>query len=138
MMSKKDKPPYKFIFTGRSLVPEMEYDRQALEGLAVGQDVGVEIKQWRNMSRLRAYWATLHDCVQATGCAPHKEALDAYLRPAVGHCDFIRMPNGSFQAIPRAINTKDCDEPEMISYFLAVEERLAKDFGFVSERKIAA
>jgi hypothetical protein len=116
----------------------MEYDLQALFGVAEGQRVRVEVKQWRRLSRLRAYWATLHDCVQATGCAPHKEALDAYLRPAVGHCDFIRMPNGSFQAIPRAINTKDCDEPEMISYFLAVEERLAKDFGFVSERRIAA
>lgn len=91
-MSKKDKPPYKFIFDGRGLVPEMEFDRQALAGLHVGQGVKVEIGQWRNLDRLRAYWATLNDC----------------------------------------------DEPEMIAFFLAVEERLAKDFGFVSERKLAA
>jgi hypothetical protein len=137
-MSKRDKPPYKFIFNGKGLVPEMEYDWQALEGLQIGQGVKVEIGQWRNLSRLRAYWATLQDCINATGCAPHKEALDAYLRPAVGHCDFIRMPNGQFSAVPRAINTKDCDEPEMIAFFQAVEERLAKDFGFVSEKRIAA
>lgn len=137
-MAKKDKPPYKFIFDGRALVPEMDFDRQALLGLVVGQSVKVEIGQWRSLDRLRAYWATLQDCVEATGCAPHKEALDAYLRPAVGHCDFIRMPNGSFQAVPRAINTKDCDEPEMIAFFQAVEERIAKDFGFVSEKRIAA
>ena len=136
-MAKKDKPVYKFIFTGRALVPEMEYDMQALAGLAIGQAVKVEIGQWRNMARLRAYWATLQDCIDATACAPHKEALDAYLRPAVGHCDFIRMPNGSFQAVPRAINTMDCNEPEMIAFFQAVEERLAKDFGYVSERAAA-
>lgn len=137
-MAKKDKPVYKFIYNGFGLDPEMEYDRQALAGLKIGQAVKVEIGQWRNMARLRAYWATLQDCVDATGCAPHKEALDAYLRPAVGHCDFIRMPNGSFQAVPRAINTMDCNEPEMIAFFQAVEERLAKDFGYVSERKVAA
>lgn len=136
-MAKKDKPVYKFIFNGKGLFPEMEYDMQALAGLAIGQAVKVEIGQWRNMARLRAYWATLQDCVDATGCAPHKEALDAYLRPAVGHCDFIRMPNGSFQAVPRAINTMDCNEPEMIAFFQAVEERLAKDFGYVSERVAA-
>lgn len=137
-MAKKDKAPYKFIYTGKSLVPEMEYDRQCLSGLTVGQGVKVEVLQWRNMDRLRAYWATLQDCIDATGCAPHKEALDAFLRPAVGHCDFVRLSNGTFQAVPRPINTKDCDEPEMIAFFLAVEEVLARQFGFVSERKIAA
>lgn len=137
-MAKRDRAPYKFIFTGKSLVPEMEYDRQSLAGLTVGQGVKVEILQWRNMDRLRAYWATLQDCIDATGCAPHKEALDAFLRPAVGHCDFVRLSNGTFQAVPRPINTKDCDEPEMIAFFLAVEEVLARQFGFVSDRKIAA
>lgn len=137
-MSKKDKPPYKFIFTGRALVPEMQYDWQALEGLKPGQDVGVEIQQWRNKARLRAYWATLHECVQATGCAPHKEALDAYLRPACGHCDFVYFKDGTWRPVPKPLNVKDCDEPQMIAYFLAAEERMAKDFGFVSEKRIAA
>lgn len=137
-MAKKDKPPHKFIFTGRALVPEMEIDAQCLAGLKVGQGVRVEIMQWRNLDRLRAYWATLKECVDATGCAPSKEALDAFIRPCVGHCDYVRLANGTFQAVPRPINTTDCNEPEMIAFFQAAEEALAKHFGFVSERKQAA
>jgi hypothetical protein len=138
MAKKTDRAVYSFTRRGNALYPDMDYDLHALDGIVQGQSVDIEVKHFRSHRRLRAYWATLQDCVDATGAAPHKEALDAYLRPAVGHCDFIRMPNGSFQAVPRAINTKDCDEPEMIAFFQAVEERLAKDFGFVSERKLAA
>lgn len=138
MAKGKDKPVYKFIRKGNALYPEMDIDLRALDGIAQGQGVRVEIGQWRNLDRLRAYWCTLQDCVDATGCAPHKEALDAYLRPAVGHCEYVRLANGTYQAVPRAINTRDCDEPEMIAFFLAAEERLASEFGFVSERKSAA
>jgi hypothetical protein len=137
-MAKKEKAIYKFVRRGNSLIPEMEFDLRALDGIAQGQGVRVEIGQWRNMDRLRAYWCTLQDCIDATGCAPHKEALDAFVRPAVGHCDYVRLANGNFQAVPRPINTRDCDEPEMIAFFQAVEECLARNFGFVSERKSAA
>lgn len=132
---RKDKPVYAFIRKGSGLFPELEYDLQALDGIAQGQRIKLDIQQWRNLDRLRAYWATLQECINATGCAPHKEALDAYLRPAVGHCDYVRLANGSFQAVPRPINTADCDEPEMIAFFQAAEERLASDFGFVSEHR---
>jgi len=137
-MAKREKCPFKFVRKGNSLFPEMEFDARALDGIAQGQGVRVEIGQWRNLDRLRAYWCTLQDCVDATGCAPHKEALDAYLRPAVGHVDIVRLANGRYQAVPRPINTRDCDEPEMIAFFQAIEECLAREFGFVSERKIAA
>jgi len=134
-----EKPPYKFIRRGEGLFPDMAYDARALDGMAQGQSVKVTLANWRNLDRLRAYWATLQECVDATGCAPHKEALDAYIRPAVGHCDFVRLANGTYQAVPRPINTRDCDEPQMIAFFLAVEERLAADFGFASEHgRIAA
>ncbi|MHC2481608.1 hypothetical protein [Rhizobium leguminosarum] len=131
----KDAPVYAFIRRGFSLIPEMEYDRQVLNGIQEGQRVRVDVKQWRNASRLRAYWATLQDCIDATGCAASKEALDAYVRPAVNFVDTIRLSNGFLVGVPRAINTRECDEPEMIAFFLAVEELLAKDFGFVSEKK---
>lgn len=138
MKKKMDRPVYAFIRKGNSLIPEMAYDARALEGIAQGQRVRVEIKQWRSLTRLAAYWATLQDCIDATGCAVSKEALDAYIRPAVNFVDTIRLANGHLVGIPRAINTRECDEPEMIAFFLAVEELLAKDFGFVSEKRIAA
>ncbi len=135
MAKRAEKPVYAFIRKGNALIPEMAYDLQALDGVAHGQRVRVDVKQWRNLDRLRAYWATLQDCIDATGCAVSKEALDAYIRPAVNFVDTIRLANGHLVGIPRAINTRECDEPEMIAFFLAVEELLAKDFGFVIEKK---
>lgn len=132
MAKKTEKPVYAFIRRGNSLVPEMQYDQQALDGIKDGQRVKVEIRQWRNLDRLRAYWATLQDCIDATGCAPSKEALDAYIRPAVNYVDTIRLSNGFLVGIPRAINTRECDEPEMIAFFNAATELLARDFGFVA------
>lgn len=137
MTKRPEKPVYAFIRRGDGLFPEMTYDLHALDGVAQGQRVKLDLKQWRNLDRLRAYWATLQDCVDATGCAPTKEALDAYVRPAVGFVDAIRLANGFMVGVPRAINTRDCDEPEMIAFFLAVEERLAKEFGYVNERQAA-
>lgn len=132
MAKKPEKPVYAFIRHGNSLRPEMQYDMQALDGIEQGQRVKLEIKQWRNLDRLKAYWATLQDCVDATGCAPSKEALDAYIRPAVNFVDTIRLANGFLVGVPRAINTRQCDEPEMIAFFSAVTELLARDFGYVA------
>ena len=138
MAKRAEKPVYAFVRRGNSLVPEMEYDLQALDGIEQGQRVKVEIRQWRNLDRLRAYWATLQDCVDATGCAPTKEALDAYIRPAVKFVDTIRLANGYLVGVPRAINTRECDEPEMIRFFESATELLARDFGFVAPERAPA
>lgn len=135
MGKKPEKPVYAFVRRGDGLFPDMQYDAQALAGIAQGQRIKLEIKQWRNLDRLRAYWATLQDCVDATGCAPSKEALDAYVRPAVGFVEAIRLASGHFVGVGRPINTRECEEPEMIAFFQSVEELLAKEFGFVSEQK---
>jgi len=132
MSKRPEKPVYAFIRHGNSLRPEMQYDMQALVGIEQGQRVKLEIRQWRNMDRLRAYWATLQDCIDATGCSPSKEALDAYIRPAVKFVDTIRLANGFLVGVPRAINTRECDEPEMIAFFEAASELLARDFGYVA------
>lgn len=134
MAKKTDKPLYAFVRRGNALLPDMEYDIHALDGIEQGQKVRLEVKQWRNMDRLKAYWCTLQDCVDATGCAPSKEALDAFVRPAVRYVDTIRLASGHMVGVPRAINTRDCEEPEMIAFFEAANELLAREFGFVSER----
>lgn len=131
-MAKTEKPVYAFIRRDNALIPEMQYDLQALDGIEQGQRVKLEIKQWRNMDRLKAYWATLQDCIDATGCSPSKEALDAYIRPAVKFVDTIRLANGFLVGVPRAINTRQCDEPEMIAFFNAATELLAREFGYVA------
>ena len=67
MAKRPDKPVYSFVRKGNALWPELEYDAHALDGIAQGQRVRVDIKEWRNVERLRAYWAMLHDVVAATG-----------------------------------------------------------------------
>lgn len=131
MAKRTEKPVYAFIRRGNALIPEMQYDLQALDGVEQGQRVKVDVKQWRNLDRLKAYWATLQDCIDATGCSPSKEALDAYIRPAVKFVDTIRLANGFLVGVPRPINTRECDEPEMIAFFNAATELLARDFGYV-------
>lgn len=135
MAKRAEKPVYAYIRRGDTFVPEMEYDKQAMDGIAEGQRVKLEVRQWRNFDRLRAYWATLQDCVDATGCAPSKEALDAYIRPAVKFVDTVRLANGYMVGVPRAINTRECDEPEMIRFFEAATELLAREFGFVAPER---
>ena len=137
MTKRRDKPVYAFVRRGDCLIPEMAYDLQALDGVAQGQKVKVEIKQWRNMDRLAAYWCMLQDCIDATGCAPSKEALDGYIRPAVKFVDTIRLANGFLVGVPRAINTRECDEPEMIAFFNAATELLAREFGYVAPDRAA-
>ena len=44
---------------------------------------------------------------------------------------------GQWVPVARHINTSQCDEPEMIAFFERVNERLASDFGFVSEWQAA-
>lgn len=138
MARKPDKPVYAWVRRGNGLFPEMDYDLHAIDGVAQNQRIKLDVKQWRNLDRLKAYWATLQDCIDATGCAPTKEALDAYVRPAVKYVDAIRLANGFMVGVPRPINTHDCEEPEMIAFFQAAEELLAREFGFTSERKDAA
>ena len=98
MAKRPEKPVYAFLRCRNSLVRVMLHEG---DGVANGQRVKVEIKQWRNLDRLRAYWATLQGCVDATGCAPSKEALDAYVRPAVKFVDYIRLSNGFLVGVPR-------------------------------------
>lgn len=132
--ARTDRPLYAWVRRGNLLAPEMEYDLRALDGVANGQRVALELKQWRNRDRLRAYWASLQDCIDATGCAPSKETLDSYVRRSVGYVDMVRRIDGKVEAVPRPLNLADCSEPEMIAYFQAAEQLLAEHFGFVSER----
>lgn len=138
MAKKSDKPVYSFIRKGVYLVPEMEYDTHALDGVAQGQRVRVEIKEWRNVDRLRAYWAMLHDVVAATGANNlTAEKLHEVLKLHNGCVDVILLPSGQAVAIPASIALDKMSEPEFIAFFQKAEDWLARVYGYVSERRAA-
>lgn len=138
MSKKPEKPVFAFRRRGDALVPEMEYDLKALEGIAQGQRVKIEVKEWRNLSRLRAYWSMLHDCIAATGASVSAERLHEVIKIETGLVDLVALPNGMKVAIPASIALDKMTEPEFIAFFQSAEEFLARVYGFVSEQKRVA
>lgn len=131
----RDNPVYAFQRIGNHLVPELDYDLSALDGIAQNQRVRIEIKQWRQSSRLRAYWSMLGECLKATDCAPTKQALHRTIKLGVGLVDEVRMKDGTITLVPSSIAVDAMPEDEFIAYFATAERWLAENIGFVSERK---
>jgi len=134
MAKKPDKPVYAFVRKGNALVPEMELDARALDGIKQGQRVRIEIKEWRNLDRHRAYWAMLHDVVAATECALTPERLHDVIKLEAGLIEHVRLPNGYMVALPGSIAFDKVSEAEFIAFFNAAERWLAETYGWVPER----
>ena len=128
----KDKPTYAFIRKGNTLIPEMEFDLAALDGIAQGQRVKCEISDFRSLPRLRAYWATLRECIKATECAPTVHVLHGEIKLNVGLVDRVRF-KGHVVEIPSSIAIPSLPENDMIAYFQAAEKYMAEEYGFASE-----
>ena len=138
MAKKPEKPIYSFIRKGNYLCPEMDYDTHALDGVAQGQRVRIDIKEWRNLDRLKAYWVMLQEVVAATEAAPTPEKLHEVIKLENGFVEHIRLPNGFKVAIPASIALDKMGEPEFIAFFKQAERWLAETYGYVSDRRQAA
>lgn len=130
---KKDKPVYSFTWDGLALRPDMEYDRQALAGFNKGDKVRLDVKHWRNLDRLKAYWALLHDVIQATDCASHPTALHSYLKQELGLVDYVRELDGTVKKVEGSIAIESMGEAEFIAFFQNVERLVAERLGYVKE-----
>ncbi len=139
MAKRPDKPVYSFVRKGNALWPELEYDAHALDGIAQGQRVRVDIKEWRNVERLRAYWAMLHDVVAATGANRlTAERLHEVAKLQNGCVDVILLPNGTPVAVPSSIAIDKMSEPEFVAFFQKVRQWLAETYGYAGEDKCRA
>lgn len=131
--NKAEMPVYAFIRKGRSLVPEFDFDAKLLESVAEGERVRIELRQFRNVDRLRAYWMMLGDVVDATDCAPSASLLHEALKLEIGIVEHVRMPNGYKVALPGSIAFDRLTEQEFVTFFRRAEEFLAATFGYVRE-----
>ena len=136
MAKKPEKPVYAFIRQGNALLPELEMDSRALEGIANGQRVRVEIKEFRSAPRLRAYWAMLHEVVAATECAPSAERLHEAMKLELGIVDLVKVGTMTV-AIPGSIAFDKMDEPEMVEWFRIAERFLAEKYGYEPRARAA-
>lgn len=137
MARKKERPVYAFRRRGNSLVPEMEYDLRALDGIPQNERVKIDISEWRSLGRLRAYWKMLHECVEATECALNAETLHEAVKLSTGHVQHVRLKSGLTVAVPASIAFDKMSEAEMVSFFRQAEMTLARDYGFVREEMAA-
>jgi len=135
---RKERPRYAFVRKGDSLVPEMEYDLGALTGIAQNEAVLVDIEQGRSNPRLRAYWAMLRECVDATGCALNSEALHEAVKLHTGHVTTVKLRNGMCVGVAKSIAFDSISEAEMVRFFRAAEQWLAAEYGFAQEERKAA
>ncbi|OAB82881.1 hypothetical protein A4G21_10320 [Brucella intermedia] len=132
-MSKREKPVYGFVRKGNSLVPAMEFDMAALDGVAQGELVNIEIKQFRNTSRLRAYFAVLREVINACDLPYTKEKLHEIIKLQNGVIDPVTLPSGLTIAIPGSISFEKMSEAEFQSFFKKAEKWLAETYGYVRE-----
>ena len=127
---KKDTPVYAFRWDGNALHPDMEFDRQALAGIKIGEIVQVDVRHLRNRPRLRAYWAFLAGVIAATECAYHVTPLHKWLKKTLGLVDYIKFPDGKVEAVEGSIAIDALPEPEFIAYFDAVVKLIAERLGY--------
>ena len=134
-----DNPVHCFVRRGYSLVPEMEFDIHALDGVRQGQRVRVQIEDFANLDRLRAYWAMLGEVVDATDCAPSPKALHNGLKLRLGLVDAVRVEGENVTLVPSSIALSAMPEAEREAYIAAAEEIVIREHGFVPyrERKAA-
>lgn len=137
MAKKSERPIYAFIRKGNYLVPEMEMDARALDSISQGERVKVEITQWRNVDRLRAYWAMLNEVVTATECAPSAEKLHELIKLETGFVDLVRLGNGMKVAVPGSIAFDKMTEDQMVAFFQGAERFLGENYGYSRERAAA-
>lgn len=133
-MSKKgERPIYAFVRDGACLRPELDMDLHALDGISQGQRVRIEIKEFRNVARHRAYWAMLQEVIDATECALTAERLHEVVKLETGVVDLIALPNGMRVAIPGSISFDKMGEGEFVAFLAKAELWLAQTYGYVRE-----
>ena len=133
MAKKPEKPAYAFQRVNNSLVPEMSFDLAALDGIAQGERVQIQIKQWRNSGRNRAYWSILSDVVAACGLTLTPEKLHEVLKLENGVIELVRLPTGMTVAIPGSISFEKMTEQEFVDFFRKAEMWLGETYGYSRE-----
>jgi len=138
-MAKRERSIYAWIRRGNSLLPEMDYDLRALDGIANGQRVKVEISEFRSNPRMRLYWRMLAIVVDATECAPTSEHLHSALKLELGYGTPVRLRNGMTVLVPGSIAFESMGEAEFKGFFDRAHRYLVSTYGFdpLAEEKAA-
>jgi hypothetical protein len=139
-MAKREKEPLVFrrksspLIYGGMLIPVNAASVDFMFSLKEGAETVVEIKNVRNLQALKAYWAMLRDCVEATGCAANVDVLHNDVKTGLGYVDHVvsTVTEGKtvIRSYPISIALTAMDEKDFRKYFRAAEQHLAEHFGY--------
>ncbi|WP_418460417.1 DUF1367 family protein [Brucella intermedia] len=105
----------------------------ALDSIRNGELVKVEIKQFRNVSRHRAYWAMVQEVVDGYGLNYSADRLHEIIKLETGVVDLVRLPDGLKVQLPGSISFDKMSEAEFQAFFKKAEKWLAETYGYVRE-----
>lgn len=117
---------------GDSLVGEMQFDRDRIAAMPAGERIKVELSTGRSPSRLRFYWAFLHQVVSATECAPTAEYLHETIKLCTGFTTPVLVKNMTVM-VPRSISFSSMSEEEFTTFLETALRFIAESYGVFPE-----
>ena len=133
-MKSSEKEPAIFIKHHGGLMPNSDGALDLLRTIPLDKEVFVEIRHYRNVKALKAYWAMLRDCIDSTGCTTNVEALHKAVKIGLGYVDHVTATdkNGvvTVSVYPASIALNEMPDAEFKRYFDEVKRYLAENHGF--------
>jgi hypothetical protein len=133
MAKHKETPDVYVIRDGDRLIGEMEMDRETIRQFPAGQRIRVELRTGRVPSRLRFWWAFLHEVVSATECCPTAEALHETVKLMCGYTTPV-LVKGMTVMVPRSISFSSMTEEEFTKFLADGLRFIADHYGVTPEQ----
>lgn len=133
MSKKTESAPIYVIRHGDNLVGEMEMDRDLIAAFPAGQRIRVDLRTGRSPTKLRFWWAFLHQVVSSTECCPTAEALHETVKLMCGYTTPV-MVKGMTVMVPRSIAFSSMTEEEFSKFLDDGLRFIAGTYGVTPEQ----
>lgn len=133
-MAKKssETPSIYCIRKGQALFGEMQADRDRIAEITEGARIRVDVRTGRVPSRLRFWWAFLHQVVSATECCRTAEALHETVKLMTGYTTPVMVGKLTVM-VPRSISFSSMTEEEFSKFLQDGLRFIAEQYGISPE-----
>lgn len=109
------------------LQPIDDLGRERLRKIKLGDLVTADIKQPRNVRRLQLYWALIQKVYENQQRFKSPENLSDALKVYVGHCEALKLRDGTIVQAPKSIAFANMEEPEFAMFLDRVIDVVATE-----------
>lgn len=107
-------------------------DRDLIRQFPAGQRIRVELRTGRIPSRLRFYFAFIHEVRKATGCAPTDKAFHQAIKLETGFTEDVIF-RGHIVKVPASVSFEEMDEQTFSAFLQEALAFIAREYGIVPE-----